>query len=260
MTHIARFSTPAGPRYGLIADGILYALAGPVNASPFDGRAIAPGERVGPVEQIPLLPPVTPGKIVCIGRNYAAHAAEHGAAVPDEPMLFLKPPSALTGHGGEIVLPPRAGRVDHEAELAVIVGRRASHVRREEALAYVLGCTCANDVSAREYQKKDGQWGRAKGFDTFCPLGPWIVTGLDPADLAIACHVNGEQRQSARTSEMIFDVAALVSFVSGVMTLLPGDVLLTGTPSGVSPLAGGDTVEVTIEGIGTLRSTVRDAR
>lgn len=260
MTQIARFSTAEGPRYGLIADSILYALAGPADAPPFGKRDLAPGERMGPVEQVTLLPPVVPGKIMCIGRNYAAHAAEHGVSVPDEPVLFLKPPSALIAHGGQIVLPPGAGRVDHEAELAVIIGQRASHVRREEALDYVFGYTSANDVSARDYQKKDGQWGRAKGFDTFCPLGPWIVTGLDVADLAIACHVNGEQRQSARTSDMIFDVATLVSFVSGVMTLLPGDVLLTGTPSGVSPLMAGDTVEVMIEGIGTLRNTVRGAR
>jgi len=257
MTQIARFLTPEGPRYGLIDSGIVYALAGPAHADPFGGGDLAPGERIGPVGALPLLPPVAPSKIVCVGRNYAAHAAEHGTVVPDEPMLFLKPPSALIGHGGEIVLPSGVGRVEHEAELAVIIGRRAAHVRREEALHYVAGYTCANDVSARDYQKKDGQWGRAKGFDTFCPLGPWIVTGLDPSGLAIACHVNGEQRQSARTSEMVFDVAALISFVSGVMTLLPGDVLLTGTPSGVSPLAGGDTVEVTIEGIGTLRNTVR---
>ncbi len=259
MSHIARFSTPEGPRYGLITGRILYALAGPADTTPFDGRDLTPGERVGPVEKSALLPPVMPSKIVCIGRNYAAHAAEQNAALPEEPMLFLKPPSALIGHGAEIILPPGAGRVDHEAELAVIIGRRAAHVRREDALDYVLGYTCANDVSARDYQKKDGQWGRAKGFDTFCPLGPWIVTDLDPSDLAIACHVNGERRQSARTSDMIFDVATLVSFVSGVMTLLPGDVLLTGTPSGVSPLAEGDTVEVTIEGIGTLHNTVRDA-
>ncbi|MEW6579234.1 MAG: fumarylacetoacetate hydrolase family protein [Chloroflexota bacterium] len=260
MTQIARFLTPEGPRYGLIVNGIVYTLAGPAQTDLFGGGDLAPGERAGPVDAIPLLPPVAPSKIVCIGRNYAAHAAEHGAAVPDEPMLFLKPPSALIEHGGEIVLPPGVGRVDHEAELAVIIGRRAARVRREDALDYVFGYTCANDVSARECQKKDGQWGRAKGFDTFCPLGPWIVTGLDPSDLAIACHVNGEPRQSARTSDMVFDVAALVSFVSGVMTLLPGDVLLTGTPSSVSPLAGGDTVEVTIEGIGTLRNTVRHAR
>ncbi len=260
MIHIARFSTPAGPRFGLILDSVLYALAGPAQADLFGGADLAPGERIGPADALPLLPPVMPGKIACIGRNYAAHAAEHGVSVPDEPVLFLKPPSALIGHGGEIVLPPRVGRVDHEAELAVIIGRRASHVSREDALRYVFGYTCANDVSARDYQKKDGQWGRAKGFDTFCPLGPWIVTGLDPSDLAIACHVNGAQRQSARTSDMIFDVATLVSFVSGVMTLLPGDVLLTGTPSGVSPLADGDTVEITIEGIGTLRNTVRNTR
>jgi 2-keto-4-pentenoate hydratase/2-oxohepta-3-ene-1,7-dioic acid hydratase in catechol pathway len=259
MPLIVRFSTSSGPLYGLIVEGAVHALAAPSEAGPFGGSDLVPGERVGPLDAIRLLPPVAPSKILCIGRNYAAHAAEHSAPVPAEPMLFLKPPSALIGQGGEIVLPRNAGRVEHEAELAVIIGRTASHVRREDALNYVLGYTCANDVSARDYQKKDGQWGRAKGFDTFCPLGPWIATGIDPSDLAIACHVNGEQRQGARTSDMVFDVAALIAFVSAVMTLLPGDVLLTGTPSGVSPLAAGDTVEVTIEGIGTLRNTVRDA-
>ncbi len=255
MARIARFLTQAGPAFSLIEGDTAYAL----NGDPFAGPP-QPGERLGPVGALSLLPPVAPSKIMCIGRNYAAHAAEHGAAVPEEPMLFLKPPSALIGHGGEIILPPGGGRVEHEAELAVIIGRTASHVRREAALDYVLGYTCANDVSARDYQKKDGQWGRAKGFDSFCPLGPWVVTGLDPSNLAIACHVNGERRQNARTSDMIFDVPALIAFISHVMTLLPGDVILTGTPAGVSPLATGDTVEVTIEGIGTLRNTVRGAR
>lgn len=252
MTHIARFLTPAGPAFGLVEGEIAYALAG----DPFTGP-LQPGERLGAVESLRPLPPVQPSKIVCVGRNYAAHAAEHSAPVPEEPMLFLKPPSALVGYGDPIVIPQGIGRVEHEAELAVIIGRTAQRVPQHDALSYVLGYTCANDVSARDFQKKDGQWGRAKGFDTFCPLGPWIVTDLDPRDVEVGCRVNGEQRQRARTSEMVFDVPALIAFISRVMTLLPGDVILTGTPAGVGPLADGDTVEVEIEGIGVLRNPVR---
>ena len=171
-------------------------------------------------------------------------------------MIFLKPPSALIGHGAPIKLPPGIGRVDHEAELAVIIGRRARRVRREDALAYVLGYTCANDVSARDFQKKDGQWGRAKGFDTFCPLGPVIATDLDPARLAVRAALNGELRQNGNTADMVFDVPFLIAFISAVMTLEPGDVILTGTPEGVSAIAPGDVVEITVEGVGTLRNPV----
>ncbi len=249
---IGRFLTEKGPVFGLIEGDIVYALEG----DPFAGLVQA-GEQLGSVQTLRLLPPVQPSKIVCVGRNYAAHAAEHSAPVPEEPMLFLKPPSALVGHGEAILIPPDIGRVEHEAELAVIMGRQAHRVERQDALSYALGYTCANDISARDFQKKDGQWGRAKGFDTFCPLGPWIVTGLDPSDLSIDCRVNGEQRQSARTSEMVFDVSALIAFISRVMTLLPGDVILTGTPAGVGPLTAGDTVEVEIEGVGVLRNPVQ---
>lgn len=253
MTHIARFLTPAGPTFGLIVEGTAYALSG---GDPFSGPP-QPGDLLGAVDTLRLLPPVQPSKIVCVGRNYAAHAAEHSAPVPEEPMLFLKPPSALVGYGDPIVIPQGIGRVEYEAELAVIIGRTAQRVTQHDALSYVLGYTCANDISARDFQKKDGQWGRAKGFDTFCPLGPWIVTDLDPRDVEVGCRVNGEQRQRARTSEMVFDVPALIAFISRVMTLLPGDVILTGTPAGVGPLADGDTVEVEIEGIGVLRNPVR---
>ena len=248
MAQIAAYATPAGPRYGLLIEGVLYEWDG----HPLADRPGAPGKALGPLDEVPILPPLSPGKLVCIGRNYAAHAAEHQAAVPDEPMIFLKPPSAVIPHGVPIRIPAGIGRVDHEAELAVIIGRRARHVRREEALSYVLGYTCANDVSARDFQKKDGQWGRAKGFDTFCPVGPWIETELDPSDLAVTCTVGGELRQSGRTSQMIFDVATLVSYVSAVMTLEPGDLLLTGTPEGVGPLAPGRRVVVSVEGIGDL--------
>lgn len=253
MARIARFQTPAGAAFGLIEDDdSVYALAG----NPFSGPLL-PGERLGAVESLKLLPPVQPSKIVCVGRNYAAHAAEHSAPVPEEPMLFLKPPSALIGPGEPILVPQSIGQVEHEAELAVIIGRQARRVERSAALDYVLGYTCANDVSARDLQRKDNQWGRAKGFDTFCPLGPWIVTDLDPRDVEVSCRVNGEQRQRARTSEMVFDVPALIAFISRVMTLLPGDVILTGTPSGVGPIVEGDTVEVEIESVGILRNPVR---
>ncbi|MBN1564811.1 MAG: fumarylacetoacetate hydrolase family protein, partial [Anaerolineae bacterium] len=197
-----------------------------------------------------------PSKIVCIGRNYAAHAAEHNAAVPTEPMLFFKPPSAIIAPGQPIQFKAEWGKVDHEAELVVIMGKTARNVSRDDALDYVFGYTCANDVSARDFQKKDNQWGRAKGFDTFCPLGPWINTDLDPSDLAIGCTVNGETRQTSRTANMVFDVPALIAFISGVMTLMPGDLILTGTPEGVSQLFDGDVVAVTVEGIGSLRNPV----
>ncbi len=203
-----------------------------------------------------LMPPAMPTKIVCVGVNYKQHAREMGHDLPSEPLIFLKPPTAMNAPGGEIHLPPGAGRVDFEGELAVVIGRRAHRVSVADASAHILGYTCANDVTARDLQRKDGQWTRAKGFDGFCPLGPWVETDLDPSDLLIETLVNGEIKQSARTSDMIFDVPTLVSFVSHVMTLLPGDTLLTGTPSGVGELHAGDTVEVRIEGIGSLSNRV----
>lgn len=253
MALIASYHTPDGPRHGLVIDGTLHAWP----SDPFTTTDYAPGAPLPDAGTIRLAPPVRPSKIVCIGRNYAAHAAEHQAPVPQEPMLFFKPPSALVGHEDPIQFDAGAGRVDHEAELAVIIGRRARRVSRDAALAHVLGYTCANDVSARDYQQKDGQWGRAKGFDTFCPLGPWINTDLDPSDLGIRGLVNGDVRQDSRTSDMVFDVPALIAFISHVMTLEPGDVILTGTPAGVSQLFDGDSVSVEIQGIGTLRNPVR---
>src|SRR5690606_2324598 len=199
MAQIAAYATPSGPRYGLVADVVLHEWDG----NPFSDRPVTPGKAIGPLDEQTLVLPVTPTKLVCIGRNYAAHAAEHQAAVPDEPMLFLKPPSALIPHRAPIRIPPGIGRVDHEAELAVIIGRRARRVRREDALDYVLGYTCANDVSARDFQKKDGQWGRAKGFDTFCPLGPVIATELDPSALDVRAILNGELRQNGNTRDMV---------------------------------------------------------
>jgi len=200
-----------------------------------------------------LLCPVAPTKIVGIGRNYAAHAKELGNEPPAEPLLFLKPPSALLEPGGLVRLPKESARVEHEAELAVVLGRRARNVATADALGCVFGYSCACDVTARDLQRKDVQFTRAKGFDTFCPVGPWIETELDPRAAPVMCRVNGQTRQSGTTSQMIFDVPALVSYVSRVMTLEPGDVILTGTPEGVGPLASGDTIEVEVGGVGVLR-------
>ncbi len=199
-----------------------------------------------------LLAPAVPYKILCVGRNYAAHAQELGNEVPKEPLLFLKPKSAIIGPRGTVQLPRQSHRVEHEAELAVVIGRSAKNVASEQAHEHVYGYTCACDVTARDLQKQDGQWSRAKGFDTFCPLGPWIETELEPGDLAIRCRVNGALRQNGRTSQMLFDVATLIAYASQAMTLEPGDVLLTGTPSGVGPLGSGDNVDVEIDGIGHL--------
>ena len=197
-----------------------------------------------------------PSKIVAVGRNYAEHAKELGNEAPSEPIIFLKPPSALLPHEGTIILPPQSQRVDHECELAIVIGKRARNVKADRWRDFVRGFTCANDVTARDLQKKDVQFTRGKSFDTFCPLGPCIETDLDPADLSLVTRVNGVVKQNGRTSMMIFPCAFIVEFISGVMTLEPGDVILTGTPSGVGPLQSGDTVEVEIEGIGTLRNHV----
>jgi 2-keto-4-pentenoate hydratase/2-oxohepta-3-ene-1,7-dioic acid hydratase in catechol pathway len=221
----------------------------------FDG-APWDGARLGSIE-IPwssadLRAPVRPSKVVCIGRNYVAHAKELGNEPPKEPLLFLKAPSSVIGPGEAIVLPKESERVEHEAELGVVIGRRVRKVAREQALEAVYGYTCVCDVTARDLQKKDGQWTRAKGFDTFCPVGPWIETELDPKDLSVKCIVDGAERQSGRTSQMIFDVATLIAYASSVMTLEPGDLLVTGTPEGVGPLQPGNKVTIAIEGIGEL--------
>ena len=215
-----------------------------------------PTEAVVPFDDTHLLAPVFPTKVVCVGRNYAGHAAERGAEVPDEPVIFLKPATAVIGPGAAIVIPSEAREVHHEAELAIVVGRVARRVAAEDASEYILGYTAANDVSARDLQKKDGQWTRAKGFDTFCPLGPAVETEVDPLGLRISCSVNGELRQEASTEDMVFGVAEVFAFVTRVMTLLPGDVVLTGTPAGVGPIRPGDRVEVAIERIGSLLNPV----
>ncbi|MEX2322774.1 MAG: fumarylacetoacetate hydrolase family protein [Acidimicrobiia bacterium] len=215
-----------------------------------------PQETVVPFEEARLLSPVFPTKVVCVGRNYADHAAERHAEVPMQPILFLKPSTAVIGPGASIVIPAEATEVHHEAELAVVIGRVARKVRADDASAYILGYTAANDVSARNLQAIDGQWTRAKGFDTFCPIGPAIETEVDPAGLRITCAVDGDLRQDGTTDDMVFGVGELLEFISGVMTLLPGDVILTGTPAGVGPIEPGDRVEVAIERIGVLTNPV----
>ncbi len=231
-----------------------------VEGHPF-GRITFSGARWA-LSDVRLLSPILPSKVVCVGRNYAEHAAEHGTEVPKEPLLFLKPSTSVIGPRDAIRLPALSKQVEHEAELAVVIGapgaRRADRAAAQRA---IFGYTCANDVTARDLQRVDGQWTRAKGFDSFCPIGPWITTGLDVTDLEIRCEVGRdpeemEVRQLGRTRDMVFDVPALVSYVSHVMTLLPGDVILTGTPAGVSPLVDGDTVTVRIEGVGELTNPV----
>lgn len=246
---LVRFVTPEGWAYGIAVDGHVRAIS----REPFE--EISPGAPL-PLEEVELLSPVVPSKVVAIGLNYSDHAEELGMEPPREPIMFIKAPSTLIGHGGEIVYPAQSGRVDYEAELAVVIGRETRSVGPENAPVHVLGYTCGLDMTARDLQKKDGQWTRAKNFDTFCPLGPWVETEVDPADLALELRLNGELRQSSRTSRMIFDVGFLVSFVSSVMTLLPGDVILTGTPPGVGQVAPGDSIEMSIEGIGTLNCGV----
>jgi 2-keto-4-pentenoate hydratase/2-oxohepta-3-ene-1,7-dioic acid hydratase in catechol pathway len=228
----------------------------PILGTPWVDPATAPEAPV-PLTSLRLLAPCTPSKIVAVGRNYRAHAAELGNAVPAEPLLFLKPPSAVIGPGAVIELPPQSARVEHEAELGVVIGKRLRDATADEALAGVFGLTCVNDVTARDLQKADVQFTRAKGFDTFCPVGPVLVEGLDASDLAVVARVNGAVRQSGRTRDMIFSVATVLSYVSRVMTLEPGDLVSTGTPEGVGPLVAGDVVEVEVEHIGVLSNPVR---
>ncbi len=238
------------PRYGWLHQN----KVGIVEGNPFgDFRRL---EATTPVENIRILAPVEPSKIICVGRNYVAHAKEHQAEVPEYPMIFMKPPTSVIGNGDTIILPPQSQQVEHEAELAIVIGKTGKWVPADQASSIIYGYTIANDVSARDLQRKDGQWTRSKSFDTFCPLGPWIETDFDPADAMISCHVNESMRQMASTRDMVFGVNQLVAFISSIMTLLPGDVILTGTPAGVGPLSPGDIVKVTIEGLGTLQNSV----
>jgi 2-keto-4-pentenoate hydratase/2-oxohepta-3-ene-1,7-dioic acid hydratase in catechol pathway len=227
-----------------------------LTAAPWQGGVPTGARRALRAEH--LRAPVTPSKVVAIGRNYRAHAKELGNDVPSAPLLFLKPPSAVLDPGGTIVRPRASSRVEHEAELGVVIGKRCHRVSEADALSYVFGYTALCDVTARDLQKADVQFTRAKGFDTFCPIGPWIETEIDPTDLAIRARVSGVIKQDGRTKDMVFPVAQLVSYVSGVMTLEPGDVIATGTPEGVGPLVAGDVVEIEIEGIGILRCPVAD--
>lgn len=248
-----RYLANGVPQYGVVEGTTVHAATG----DPFSGGLQA-GAAVGDLSGVTLLPPVNPGKIVAVGLNYVDHVKEGGRDrdVPDEPVIFQKPTSSLLGNGGTIELPMDTENIHYEAELGVVIGRRARRVAEADAYDYILGMTCGNDVSARILQAKDGQWTRAKGFDTFLPLGPVVTVGLRADDLSVQSRLNGEVKQRARTSQMIFNVPHLIAFISRVMTLEPGDVIITGTPAGVGPMKPGDTIEVEVEGIGVLRNPV----
>lgn len=253
---IVRVNMGGSPQWGLVEGDVVYELRGEIFGS------YERGGELGPLDRMRLLPPSTPTKIICVGLNYRAHAEESHMPLPAEPLLFFKPPSSLIGAGEYIILPPQSERVDYEAELAVVIGQRCRNISPQEAWRYVLGVTCGNDVTARDLQRRDNQWTRAKGFDTFCPLGPWLVCGVyeaDVADLEVICRVNGQVRQRGRTADMVFSPAQLIAYTSSIMTLEPGDVIMTGTPAGVGPLSPGDQVEVEVEGVGVLRNPVKAA-
>lgn len=251
---------PSQPRgsWGLLVDNLVY----PMDRAPYfdvgsDG-IVKPILSVGAytLNEVRLLPPVTPSKIACVGRNYAEHAAELGNDVPPEPLIFLKPPSALIGPDAEVIYPAISERVDHEGELAVVIGRRCRNVAEQDALSYVFGYTVANDVTARDLQKKDGQWTRGKGFDTFAPVGPWIDTTFNPTDCIVRCLVNGEVRQQSTTALMIYSIPRIIAHISRFMTLEPGDLIMTGTPSGVGAVKPGDVMTVEVEGLGSITNRV----
>ena len=248
---IARVQSGGGARWAIVEDDTVFELVG----SPWEHPQ--KGARIGGLGSTRLLAPCEPTKIVCIGLNYRAHAAESGQEVPKEPLMFLKPPSSVVGPGDDVIWAPGSERIDYEAELAVVFKKQAKHVLRGGYREFVLGYTCANDISARDFQRGDGQWARAKGSDTFCPLGPWIETEIDPSDLRIAGKLNGETKQESRTSDLVFDVDALVSHLTRYFTMEPGDVLITGTPAGIGPMNPGDEYEVIIEGIGSLKNRIR---
>lgn len=259
--HVARVSTPDGVFYGVVHGLDEHGIPTPeTTVDLLKSHPYGELERLGvelPLGAVRVLAPVIPGKLVCVGKNYVDHVKEMGGEVPADPVIFLKPNTSVIGSNDEIVLPWQSERVDHEGELAIVIGRVARNVSRADAPNYVLGYTIANDVTARDLQARDGQWTRAKGFDTFCPLGPWIVNDFDPSDRSLTCVVDREVRQQASTAEMIHDCDAIIEFVSSVMTLLPGDVILTGTPAGIGPMADGQTVTVAIDGLGALTNPVR---
>ena len=258
VLHVARYRFQGAVYFGRLAGDACLRLAGP----PWETLAEA-GAR-DPLSRVELLAPTAPSKIVCVGLNYRAHIAESvtrvvagtGDGAPSEPLLFLKPPSAVIGARQVIRYPRGVTRLDPEAELGVVIGRRAHKVPEARAIEHVAGLICANDVSARNYQRQDGQWTRAKGFDTFAPLGPWIAIGLDPSGLTVECRVNGELRQRGSTADLLFPVPFLIHYISHIMTLEPGDVIATGTPAGVAPVVVGDRIEVEVEGVGVLENPV----
>jgi 2-keto-4-pentenoate hydratase/2-oxohepta-3-ene-1,7-dioic acid hydratase in catechol pathway len=261
---VARFVHPgspsaeAGVAWG-IAEGPAGASVDALTVAAIDGHPFGPisftGDRWA-VPDVRLLSPFLPSKVVALGKNYAAHAQEMGGEAPTTPLIFLKPSTSVIGDGDAIRLPPSSAEVHYEGELAVVIGTPARNVSPDAALEHVFGYAAANDVTARDQQRADGQFTRAKGYDSFCPLGPWVETVLDPADLRVVTRVNGEIKQDGRTSQMIHDIPKQIAFISAIMTLLPGDVILTGTPEGVGPIVAGDTVGVEIEGIGTLANPV----
>jgi 2-keto-4-pentenoate hydratase/2-oxohepta-3-ene-1,7-dioic acid hydratase in catechol pathway len=248
---IAQFSADGSVLHGVLEENILIPLKGAIFTDFSMDR-----QHSYKLEEVTILPPVRPSKIIAVGINYRDHAEEFGHEIPAEPVLFMKPSTAVIGHNDEIVYPPSAGQVDYEAEIAAIVGKRAREVDEENAPDFILGYTCLNDVTARDLQQRDGQWTRAKSFDTFCPIGPCIETEIDPDNVHIVSRLNGETRQSSNTKNFIFPIFRLFSFISHIMTLLPGDIITTGTPSGVGAMVPGDVVEIEVEGIGTLRNVV----
>ena len=254
---IVRFSIRDKVKYGVLdGDGIRGLRGSPFTSFKSSSSSLIFDKSTYELDKVRLVAPCNPSKIVCLGLNYRSHAEETKLPIPSGPLIFLKPSTAVIGPDEEIILPQMSRRVDYEGELGVVIGRKAKDVPRGGAKDYVLGYTCVNDVSDRYAQKEDGQWTRAKGYDTFAPVGPWIETDVVPDDLKVETYLNGELRQSARTSDLIFGIDELIGFISGVMTLLPGDIIATGTPSGIGRMNPGDIVEVRIEGIGTLRNCV----
>lgn len=250
---IVRYETQDGkkPKYGWLLDGKVGEIGGNIF-----GR-YQRKEAEMPLADVRLLAPSEPTKILCVGRNYVEHAKELGNEVPKIPLIFMKPPSSVISNGDTIILPPQSAQVEHEGELVVVISKRGRHITPENARKHILGYTIGNDVTARDLQKSDGQWTRAKGFDTFCPFGPWIDTEFDPADSVVTCRVNGQMRQMASTRDMVFNVGVLISYISSVMTLESGDLIFTGTPSGVGQLKDGDEVSVEIEGLGEIKNKVK---
>jgi 2-keto-4-pentenoate hydratase/2-oxohepta-3-ene-1,7-dioic acid hydratase in catechol pathway len=248
---VARFSNGAEPRFGIVDGPELVVLKG----HPLVAGYQTTGERI-PLKELKLLAPTIPSKIVCIGKNFADHAAEIGEEITDEPLIFFKPSSAIIGHGDAIVIPPQSKQVELEAELCLVIGKLAKNVSVDKAMEYLWGVTIANDVTARDLQFGDGQWARSKGFDTFCPLGPWVETEFVPDGQVIESRINGDVRQNVAISEMVHKIPFIISYVSKNMSLLPGDIILTGSPAGISVITTGDIIECEVEGIGILSNPV----